>query len=241
MAMRGLVIAIQFLTRLPTPRVRSDDAAFAASIRWFPAVGLLIGALVAGAAWLGARIDPWTGALAALALWVAVTGALHLDGLADLADAAGAIHKGREHLLTVLADPHIGSFGAVAIVLQLIAKLVLLHALIDAAILLPLILVPFATRIGPLAWARWLPPLHQGLAARFAASVRIVDLALWAALLVAGAWFAPAILIAPALIALWGWRLLRTIGGISGDGHGAGIELVETGLLTGLLIVGHAA
>src|SRR3546814_15326329 len=100
-------------------------------MRWFPAVGLIVGALVAGAGWAGARIDPWTGALAALILWVAVTGALHPDGLGDIADGSGAAHKDRERLLAVLGDPHAGSFAVVALALQLIAKLVLLHALID--------------------------------------------------------------------------------------------------------------
>jgi adenosylcobinamide-GDP ribazoletransferase len=51
----------------------------------------------------------------------------------------------------------------------------------------------------------------------------------------------PALLAAPMLIALWSWRLRRTLGGISGDGHGAGIELIETGLLFAVLVVGRLA
>src|SRR3546814_14832794 len=77
-------------------------------MRWFPAVGLIVGALVAGAGWAGARIDPWTGALAALILWVAVTGALHLDGLGDIADGSGGVHKDCERVLGVLGDPQGG-------------------------------------------------------------------------------------------------------------------------------------
>jgi len=233
--MKGFIIALQFLTRLPTPRVEADEAAFAASMRWFPAAGLVIGLLVAGAAWIGQHIDPWSGALAGLAMWVLVTGALHLDGLADLADAGGAAHKDRERLLAVLADPHVGSFGVVAIVLQMIAKLVLLHGLIAFG-LTPLVIgVPFAARIGPLAWTLWLPPLHAGLAARFKDSVRGIDIALWGGAFIVCAVFVPAILVTPLFIALWGWRISTTLGGISGDGHGAGIELVETGILAALL------
>ena len=55
--MKGLLIAIQFLTRLPTPRVAVSGEEFAASMRWFPAVGLIVGALVAGAGWIGSRCD----------------------------------------------------------------------------------------------------------------------------------------------------------------------------------------
>src|SRR3546814_4251818 len=93
------------------------------------------------------------------------------DLLSDLADARGAAHGDRDKLLTVLADPHVGSFGVTVIVLQLLAKAVLLHATVQVS-LPALIFIPFAARIGPLAWSRWLPPLHAGLGARFASSVR---------------------------------------------------------------------
>ncbi|MCE7795473.1 adenosylcobinamide-GDP ribazoletransferase [Sphingobium sufflavum] len=235
--MKGLLIALQFLTRLPTPRFPVSDAQFATSIRWFPAVGLVVGGIVAGALWLGALVDPWVAALAALGAWVWVTGALHLDGLGDVMDAAGAVHKGRERLLAVLADPHIGSFGVVAITLQLIAKLVLLHGLAERHVYIPLVLIPFAARIGPLVWTRGLPSLHDGLGARFRDAVGKGTLLLWALALLAAAGFVPAILAVVPLVVLWNVWLSRTLGGISGDGHGAGIELIETGLLLAALIM----
>ena len=229
--MKRFVVAIQFLTRLPTPRMASDAEDFAASIRWFPAVGALIGGLVAAAAWIGLHVDPWTGALAALVAWVGVTGALHLDGLGDVADGAGAAHADRARMLAAMADPHVGSFGVVAIVLQLIAKLVLLHAVLAGLPAWVLVPIPFAARIGPLVWARWLAPLYEGLGSRFAHAVRPQDIAGWGALLIAVAIPMPALLVVLLLIPAWGGWLWRRLGGISGDGHGAGIELVETGLL----------
>lgn len=241
--MTGLILALQFLTRLPMPRVSTDADRFAAAIRWFPAAGLVVGAIVAGAGWLGALIDPWVGAAAALAAWVLVTGALHLDGLGDLIDATAAAHKRadpaarREALLAVLADPHIGSFGVVAIVVQLLAKLVLLHAIVGAGALPLLPAVAAAARIGPLAWARWLPPLHAGLGSRFSDAVRAVDLILWsAALLAAALLLAPGLAIAAPAIGGWMLWLRHRIGGVSGDAHGAGIELVETMLLVALAV-----
>ncbi|TVV74977.1 adenosylcobinamide-GDP ribazoletransferase [Sphingomonas solaris] len=232
--MRRLIVAIGFLTRLPVPIVVADADDFAGAIRCYPLVGLLVGAGVASAGWLGTMIDPWAGALAALAAWVAITGALHLDGLADLADGLGAAHGDRTRLLAVMADPHVGSFGVVALVLQLLAKLVLLHAVAPIG-WVPLMLVPFAARIGPLAWARWLPPLKPGgLGASVAAAVRRRDLTGWALLLAAGAVAAPALLATPLLIGAIGLWLRRRLGGITGDAHGAGIELVETGLLVAL-------
>ena len=237
--MKGLVVAIQFLTRLPTPHVTVSGDEFAASMRWFPAVGLIVGALVAGAGWAGALVDPWTGALAALVAWVAVTGALHLDGLGDIADASGAAHKDRARLIAVLGDPHVGSFAVVTIALHLIAKLVLLHALLDREAFAAIALVPFAARIGPLVWSRALPDLHAGLGSRFRNAVREIDFILWGVLLVAAAWVSPSLLAAPLIFLAWGWWLMRRIGGISGDGHGAGIEICESLLLLAALLAAH--
>lgn len=235
--MKELLLALQFLTRLPLPPVAATDALFARSMRWFPAAGLAVGVILLLGLWLGSLLDPWTGALLGVVAWVGVTGGLHLDGLADLADAGGALHKGRERLREVLADPHVGSFGVVAIGLQLLTKLVLLHALLAAAGWWVVLFVPAAARFGPLIWTWWLPPLHEGLASRFRNAVRPADLIVWMVMLAFAALLAaPALLVAPLLIAAWGWRVRRLLGGICGDAHGAGIELVETGLLLALVI-----
>jgi adenosylcobinamide-GDP ribazoletransferase len=235
--MKPLIVAFGFLTRLPMPQVAADGNDFAAAIRAYPIVGLAIGGLVAASGWAGSQIDPWVGALAALVAWVAVTGALHLDGLGDLADGLGAAHGDRTRLLAVMADPHIGSFGVVTIGLQLLAKLVLLHAVAGIA-WWPVILVPFAARIGPLAWARWLPPLRDGLGARVATAVRSRDLIGWALVLGATAVALPALLVTPVLVLGFGLWLRWRVGGVSGDCHGAGIELVEIGLLLAIVACG---
>jgi len=236
--MKRLIVAIQFLTRLPAPRIEASAEDFAASMRWFPAVGLIIGAIVALGGWAGEQIDPRLGALLALLLWVGVSGALHLDGLGDIADGCGAAHKDRDRVLAVLADPHMGSFAVVAITLQLLAKLVLITLLLERGLWVALLLVPMAARVGPLCWARWLPPLHQGLGARFSDAIRPIDVAIWGALILIIALFVPAwpLLATALLIPLWGWWIGHKLGGISGDGHGAGIEVVESGLMFAFLI-----
>ncbi|MCC2975898.1 adenosylcobinamide-GDP ribazoletransferase [Sphingomonas sp. PL-96] len=237
--MRRLLLAIGFLTRLPVPSIRADASDFAGAVRCYPLVGLIIGALVAGAGWLGGAADPWIGALAALIAWVAVTGALHLDGLADLADGIGAAHGDRNRLLAVMADPHVGSFGVVAIVLQLLAKIVLLHDVVAGG-WLAVVLVPFAARMGPLVWARWLRPLRpSGLGAQIASAVRARDLLGWGAVWAAACAAVPALLLAPLLVVAVGGWLRHRLGGVTGDAHGAGIELVETGLLVALVAIGQ--
>ncbi|MES2419891.1 MAG: adenosylcobinamide-GDP ribazoletransferase [Pseudomonadota bacterium] len=237
--MKRLIVAFGFLTRLPMPRVEVGAEDFAAAIRFYPIVGLAIGLIVALAGWLGTLVDPWTGACAALLTWIAVTGALHLDGLADLADGLGAAHGDRTRLLSVMADPHIGSFGVVAIVSQMLVKLVLLHAI---GISWALILVPFAARMGPLVWAKLLPPLRPGgLGAAVAGAVRARNLVGWCLLLALAAVVVPALIALPLLalgVAAW---LQRTLGGVTGDAHGAGIEIVETGLLLALAVAGALA
>jgi len=235
---KGLIVAIQFLTRLPTPRLAVTGEEFARSMRWFPAVGLIVGVLIAAAARLGTAIDPWMGALLSSLIWVAVTGALHLDGLGDIADASGAAHKDRDKLLATLADPHIGSFGTVTIAIQLIAKVILAHSLVERGLFAALALVPFVARMGPLLWTCLLPALHDGLGARFRGVVRPLDIAGWTMALLGAGWFVPALLTGPVLLLLWASWLKRRIGGLSGDGHGAGIEITESGLMLAVLGVG---
>lgn len=239
--MRGLILALQFLTRLPTPALKEFHPEWLAdSARWFAVVGAMVGSLVAGALWLGACVDPWLGALAALGVWVWVTGALHLDGLADLADGLGAAHSSRERMLEVMKDPHVGSFGVIVLVLALVAKLVLLMLQAKAsANLWGLLLIPAWARFGAVWWSATLLPLAAGSGARFAGTTDWRALGVSAAVLTAlSALLAPALLLAP--LALWGWRrfLLQRLGGMTGDCLGAGIELCESLLLL-LLLVPH--
>ena len=235
--MKRLVLAMQLMTRLSLPPVHADEADFAAAIRWFPAAGLAVGICVAGAAGLGLYADPWIAALLGLVAWVAVTGALHLDGLGDIADAVGAAHGDRSRMSAVLADPHIGSFGVVAIGLQLVAKLVLLRLWVEVFPVWMLIPVAMVARIGPLIWIRLLPPLHEGLGSRFRAGWRLMPVLLWSGIGLGLSPWIPALPAALLLIPLWAWWVRARIGGISGDGHGAGIELVESALLAIMLFV----
>jgi len=237
--MRGLILAVGFLTRLPTPRLPNfhpDELSRAAA--WFPAVGALVGAIVAGVLGLAALVDPRLAALAGCVAWVWVTGALHLDGLADLADGLGAAHRDPARFLAVLRDPHTGTFGVVAIVLALAAKLVLL-AILCRAPLWPLLLVTGWARLGPLVWAQTLPPLAPGSGERFAWQVTPRTSVAWALVLASCSLaVAPVLALAgPLALAAW-WRFLKVrLGGMTGDCLGAGVELCELALLATLAVV----
>jgi len=232
-SLRGLIVAIQFLTRLPTPRLsESEPGDLARASDWFPVAGALIGAVVAVAVWAGAHFSPWIGALFGLVAWVVVTGALHLDGLGDVADGLGGAHRVPGRFLQIVHDPHIGGFGVTAIGLQLISKLVLLEGIVHASQVPALVLVVAWARWGTLVLGKAVPPLGEGLGQRFAEGIdwRVVALH-GVVLVVASVTMAPpllgALVIVPVLALYW----MRRVGGITGDCHGASIEVTETLLL----------
>jgi adenosylcobinamide-GDP ribazoletransferase len=230
---RSFSHALQFLTRLPAPPIGVfDPADLSRSALWFPVVGAIVGAVVAAALWTGALASPWIGALLALAAWVWVTGGLHLDGLSDVADAVGAAHRSPGRFLDVLRDPHVGAFGVIAITLQLIAKVVLLHEIAGPPALVALVLIPAWARWGATVWSAAVPPLTTGTGERFAWHIDNRGVAVEGVVLaLLSAWLAPALLgalvIVPAIAAYWKYRL----GGVTGDCLGAGIEVTETMLL----------
>lgn len=238
MSVRRLILAFQFLTRIPTPQVRDfrdDDLTHSAV--YHPLVGVAIGLLLALPLW-GFDDRPWLAAVLALALWSWVTGALHLDGLSDVADALGASHRDPGRFLEVLKDPHIGVFGAVSLVMQLLLKLVLLAELAGSQWWLGIVLLPAWARWGTLWWSRRLPPIQQaGMAERFSWKLGMRAIWLWAAALAtASLAVAPPLLVVLALVPLVGLYWKRRLGGISGDCLGASIEATETMLLLALVL-----
>ena len=233
--MRSLILAIQFLTRLPTPQVKDfarEDLSHTAL--WFPVVGIIVGLFDTAAMMLLSHIDPWMGALAGLAMWTWITGALHLDGLADLVDALGASHRDPQRFLQVMRDPHIGTFGVVALIIALLSKFILLYVLISHRVsywfALPLLCA--WSRLGAIAWSAWLPSLHTGSGENFAWQINKPSI-FFGALVLGGlsVTFFPALILAPIALAIW-WLFLRyRIGGMTGDCLGAGIEFTESLLL----------
>ena len=220
MSLRGLRLAAQFLTRLPVPGVADfSPLDLARSAAWFPFVGLALGVIVALAGVVG------------VLAWVWLTGAMHLDGLADLADALGASHRDPQRFLAVLEDPHAGTFGIVSIVLALMLKAAALAALsLDDLWSVPLILA--WARLGTLVWGRWLKPLKPGRGARFSWQLSVGWVVFWTVLLLAASVaVAPVLCAAPLVIAAWGGWLKVRLGGMTGDCLGAGVEVTEAALL----------
>jgi adenosylcobinamide-GDP ribazoletransferase len=129
--LRLLLCAVQFLTRLPTPQLvdwREDW--LARSAKYFPLVGMLVGAisaavyLASGQIWPGGPLP----ALLAIGVGIAVTGAFHEDGLADTADGLGG-GQDREARLAIMKDSRLGTYGALALGLGLALKVAALATL----------------------------------------------------------------------------------------------------------------
>jgi len=235
--MRGLILAFTFLTRLPMPRLTAyDEKELSSSAIWFPLVGLAIGLLLLLAAYLGMSANSWLAALLVMLVWIGITGALHLDGAADLADALGAAHRDPERFLAVMKDPHTGTFGVVALVAILLTKLVGVAWIVQSTALdlWVLLLIPAWARLGAIYWSQSLEPLASGSGETFSWLLPENTIRVWGALLFVFSLFSVSLLFAvsaAASLVLWRAYLKWRLGGMTGDCLGAGIEYCECFML----------
>lgn len=146
--MRTLLTAVQYFTRVPMPRwVGHGASELTGTTRYFPAVGIAVGALAAAVFWAASIVfPPVIAAILSTIATVMLTGALHEDGLADTLDGLGGGHT-RERALEIMKDPRIGAFGALSLMLVVSLKIAALSAL-------PLPWV-IATLIAGHALSRW--------------------------------------------------------------------------------------
>jgi adenosylcobinamide-GDP ribazoletransferase len=253
--MQALQLALRFLTTLPTLALKTapastptpefaltpiadDAAAQGLSLLWYPAVGLLLGVLLTLAC-IVLPLPFYLQAVLTVVLWIAITGGLHLDGVADCADAWVGGLGDRERTLLLLKDPLCGSMGVIALVAVLALKATALAAVIQVGQVAWLWSVPLLARLSLLLLfltTRYVR--EQGLGAVLAqhfsrtwarrvlfvsllALVFILPLDLWGAFLMT----------VLAIFLLLRWAAMRRLGGFTGDVAGAQVELVEVGLL----------
>lgn len=236
--MRGVLAAIGFLTRIPVPLHVFDDAdAKSRSLAWYPLVGLLIGIILAALAWLLREQSSLLSGIVLLVAWVVLTGAMHLDGLADSSDAWVGGLGDRERTLRIMKDPRCGPVGVVALVLVLMLKGAALASLPPAQ-WVGLLLVPMLARaVLTAAFVSTRYVRAEGLGSALvdaprAACWSALALVCMACLLVAG-WHGLWILLATAVMfGLWRRACMRRLGGMTGDTCGALTELVEAVVLT---------
>ncbi|TLM67149.1 MAG: adenosylcobinamide-GDP ribazoletransferase [Deltaproteobacteria bacterium] len=242
--LRELRLAVAFLSRLPVGApAEVAPRQLGRSLAFFPLVGLLLGALLAGIDQGLAHLLPRpVGDALLLALLALLSGALHLDGFADLCDGLGG-GRDREAALRIMKDSCIGAFGAVGLILLLLLKYQALLSLPAAVKPAALLLLPAAGRWAPVLLTVAIPYLRgpEGTGAAFAAHAgrRELLLASMTVLAAAAALFrAEGVMLAGILLAAaagFGVWMKRRLGGVTGDVLGAAVELLE--LLTLLLLL----
>jgi adenosylcobinamide-GDP ribazoletransferase len=242
-ALRRLAIALAFLTRLPVRVDAGDERDVGRSVAFFPLVGGLLGAALALLAWLvGDRVPDSVLAVLAAALLAALTGGLHLDGVADTFDALGAPGADRARLLEILRDSRIGAHGATALLLVVLLQVTALHAVLATG-------RAGAVLLACLAAARFVAALvivlfpyarTHGLGVAFRAHARPGDVVIAGVIasifvLAAGRAALLATLVSTAVVLLFVRRVAARLGGVTGDVCGAAIELAQVVFLVAFL------
>ena len=234
-------IALQFLTRLPvTLAGMPAPEQIGRSLLFYPLVGLLIGLLLLFAQHLLSDSAVLLQAALLLTVWVGISGGLHLDGLADSADAWVGGFGDRERTLAIMKDPRSGPIAVVVLVLLLLLKFAALVALLESGAGLLLLLVPWLARCllpvlflttpyvraGGLgqALAEHLP--RQQLPWMLGANAVAMLLFGWPALL--------ALLVAGVIFIWLRILMLKRLGGATGDTAGALLEIAECSVLLAL-------
>lgn len=230
-----LVVAFQFLTRIPMPSTQFEVDSLARAVKFFPFVGLVVGS---GAVLVQKLLISHLGrplvSLAVLAYLVLITGCLHEDGVADVADGFGGGWT-KDQILLILKDSRIGSYGATALTLSLLARYLLLASLPMEHFAAYVISAHVLCRWSSLPLSYFLPPARE----KEGQGVRIARLTSLSSLLF-GSTFSVAVVVfalrwlavAPLLITLFavvlsGWLYAKKIGGVTGDCFGATNQLTE--------------
>jgi adenosylcobinamide-GDP ribazoletransferase len=242
------LLALSFLTRLPIPFIRTIDMPpLAQAMRFFPLAGALIGAIAAGVL-IGADmlgLPSLLAAVIALGVGTLVTGALHEDGLADVADGFGG-GKTREARLEIMRDSRIGTYGTIALVLSYLGRAAIYETLSGAPPLTILALFAGAAAFSralvvDLLWATR-PARNDGLSvfagrpsrrsALFSLLTGGIGAAVAAGLVLSPEISVLAIAAAGIMLALMRAICMRQIGGQTGDVCGAVQVLTELTMLS---------
>lgn len=240
--MRSLLVAIGFLTRLPVPAsVFGDARTQAQSLAWYPLVGVLLGSLLYVFAWLlhGLAVPLLLASALLLVAWVGLTGALHLDGLADSADAWVGGLGDRARTLEIMKDPRCGPVGVVALVSVLLLKFAALATLAASASTAALILAPVLARTALTAAFLSTPYVRRdGLGSALTSAPREacrIALIVAAVFCLAFGWHGVIALVVTTIVGyLWRRACIARLGGFTGDTAGALAEIVEVAVLVAL-------
>lgn len=245
--MKLFLAAVSFLTRVPLPRrFVSTVADVGRSARWFALIGALIGSVYWFAMWaLSPLLPAMVVAVLIMVLEALLTGAIHLDGLADMADGFGG-GSSREDVLRIMRDHAIGAYGATALALAILLKVTAIAALIDRQRAGPyLVLSPTLGRWSTVMLSYLLPYARCSELEGRRPEGSVVEHVTWREIAIATAislvivgcldpWRGVLIwLIVIAISGIFALVCRRRIGGLTGDTLGANLEICEAAVFLG--------
>jgi len=244
--MRPLLLALQFLTAIPvrvsgevTPRL------MARAMAWFSVIGLMLGGVLALVdVGLRALFPPLASTALLLVTWVALTGALHLDGFLDCCDGLLAA-KPPEKRLEILRDTRVGAFAVVGAICLLLVKFAALLELAPDHRMAALLTIPALARAAMVYAARAYPYARSGpgLGQLFRDELTWREVLVAVAIAVAAAGLVLGVAGLALALCVWlmtivvAWWVRRRIPGLTGDVYGAINESAEVGALLCLLAV----
>jgi adenosylcobinamide-GDP ribazoletransferase len=246
----GMLLASQFFSIIPVKKELSMEKT---DVTWMylmlPVLGLLFGGVTAAGAWMlldFMEVGPLFIAFVIAIISIFLTGGLHMDGVADAGDAYFS-YQDREKRLEIMGDPRIGAFGAMALILFILGKIIVMAEIIGQVPLILVAMVPVFSRIGlMLLFSKTRSAKETGLAAFFHQRTNSRQIAMGAAVYLVAAfgflgywesWRLAFGLVALLLLSLCLYRkwCLKNFGGVTGDLFGAYIEGTELLLWTAFL------
>lgn len=234
--LQPLFIAMQFLTTLPIKLATPvEDKHLGQSLLFYPIVGVIISAILVLLATALTTQSAYVTAVLVLTAWVALTGGLHLDGLADSADAWLGGLGDKAKTLSIMKDPTSGPIAVSILVLVLLIKLIMLAELIAMQNWLAIILaVTLARTAMPLLFLSTPYVRQNGIAAQLiknqpkTATKQVILAVALISIFASGFWL---LLVGFSLFLLLRYGMLQRLDGTTGDTAGAMVEILETGIL----------
>ena len=242
--MTPFFIALQFLTTFPIQlKEMPSKQQNGQSLLFYPLIGLMIGAILFAIATLLHALPVILLSSLILVVWIWLTGGLHLDGLADTADAWVGGFGDKERTLKIMKDPSCGPIGVLSLIILCLIKWSALYVLLEKQLYSALILFPILGRLAPLFLFLTTQYVREkGLGSSIAefipktGAVILFILCLVASVYFAWAGILTAMIFIGTLIYLR-YKFIQRIGGITGDTVGASIEICEAVSLLSLVVL----
>ncbi len=239
---QSFLIALQFLTIIPVrliSPVKNVNQGY--SLLYYPLIGLVIASIMLFNIYILEGQSHWVSAVLTLTLWIVLTGGLHLDGLADSADAWLGGLGNKEKTLLIMKDPASGPVAVSVLLMALLIKFIMLAELIQqqawlsilATVILARFALPLLLMTTPYVRPNGLGAVLVKSMPRHYLQFMAASISLLALVIID---FIPLVLFLFVLLALR-YYMMQRLGGTTGDTAGAMVEILEVTLLISFVII----